>query len=394
MLCSNCNLEMPPDDRFCEECGTPLGGSPATPEPDAAEAAVQQATGDEPPCARCGASASLADEEGYCMECGFRRERPREHTEIEISRELAGVTDQGKRHDRNEDNLALARSGESVILILCDGVSSSQDASAASHAAASAALASLEMVKEGPAEIRIRAAFREAYNSVAALPYSKEGVGDPPSTTFVAAIVEGESVTLAWAGDSRAYWISDSSGAMASRQLTVDDSWLNEMVSEGKLSQEVAEQSDKAHAITKWIGADAGEPEPSVVSVPLSEPGMLLLCTDGLWNYAESAEELAAIGQTGSALEIARRLVEFANEQGGRDNITAAVYQFQHARREEPAQTEAVSAAKEPASSTPAPVEPAGAEQTASRTGIWTRLRRIFEPAPPSLAENAQGEFQ
>ena len=303
---------MPPDDRFCEECGSLLDGAASEPVP--AETL--------PPCTRCGAPASAADEEGFCNECGFRRERPREHTEIIMDAGFAGVTDQGKRHAHNEDNMAVAEHEGVKILVVCDGVSSSQDAASASRAAANAALGSLKASKE-PAEQRLRAAVRAAWQGVAELPYSMSE-GDPPSTTFVAALVEGNRATVAWAGDSRAYWLAGDS----SRQLTVDDSWLNDTVAEGKMSHEEALKSDKAHAITKWLGADAGEPEPSVITYDLSQPGVLLLCTDGLWNYAEEpakVEELAGSNEHG-AIEMARRLVDFANGAGGRDNITAVVY--------------------------------------------------------------------
>ena len=316
MLCQNCSAEMPPDDSFCEECGSPLGDTASAPE----EASF-------PPCTRCGAPASAADEDGFCNECGFRREKVREHTEIVIDATFAGVTDQGKRHAHNEDNMAVADHEGTKLLVVCDGVSSSQDAAAASKAAATAAMASLTSTTQTAAtrsaEERLRAAVRAAWQGVADLPYTMSE-GDPPSTTFVAALVEGNRATVAWAGDSRAYWLAGD----ASRQLTVDDSWLNDTVAEGKMSYEEALHSDKAHAITKWLGADAGEPEPSITTFEMAETGVLLLCTDGLWNYVEEpgkVEELAGSKEQG-AIEMARRLVDFANESGGRDNITAAVY--------------------------------------------------------------------
>jgi serine/threonine protein phosphatase PrpC len=324
MLCPICNAEMPPDNVFCEECGSPLGNvSQAQPATDA----------NAPPCARCGAPASAADEEGYCNECGFRREKPREHTEIVIDAGFAGVTDQGKRHAHNEDSMAIAEQAGKKILIVCDGVSSSQDAAAASKAAATAALACLGENRDGSADQCLRAAIRAAWHGVADLAYTMSE-GDPPSTTFVAAVVEGNHATVAWAGDSRAYWLAGEH----SRQLTVDDSWLNDTVAEGKMTYEEALHSDKAHAITKWLGADAGEPEPSIITIDFEQPGVLLLCTDGLWNYAEAAvkiEELAGSNENG-AIEMARRLVDFANGEGGRDNITAAVYVHAHVPVAEP----------------------------------------------------------
>ena len=296
---------MPPDDAFCEECGTRLAGG-------AMPAAVVL-----PPC-RCGAPATAADAEGFCGECGFRREQPREHSEMVFGELFAGVTDQGKRHAHNEDSLAIAEHEGKRLMLVCDGVSSSQDAATASAAAVEAAMKALQAGQS------IREAFSAAWKAVAGLPYSA-GVGDPPSTTFVCAVVNERKVTVAWAGDSRAYWICGDE----SKQLTTDDSWLNDVVATGKISYEDALKSSKAHAITKWLGADADEPEPGVIEFEIPEAdegGMLLLCSDGLWNYCETAEELRDMRPEGEALAIARHYVDFANAQGGRDNITAAVF--------------------------------------------------------------------
>ncbi|MGH3673160.1 MAG: hypothetical protein ACRDSH_21460, partial [Pseudonocardiaceae bacterium] len=58
------------------------------------------------------------------------------------------------------------------------------------------------------------------------------------------------------------------------------------------------------------------------------EPGVVVVCTDGLWNYLDTVEELAAALPARawkSPLDAARRLVEIALCCGGRDNITVAV---------------------------------------------------------------------
>ena len=85
----------------------------------------------------------------------------------------------------------------------------------------------------------------------------------------------------------------------------------------------------RAHALTGWLGGDVRRPvEPSVVGAALPAAGCLLLCTDGLWNYAPSVMNLRELMLRFSAddpLEVARRLTEFARSSGGEDNITVAV---------------------------------------------------------------------
>ena len=67
------------------------------------------------------------------------------------------------------------------------------------------------------------------------------------------AVWDGTDVTVGWLGDSRAYWV-DEDGC---RQLTVDHSWAEDQVSAGRLDRESAEADSRAHAITRWAGADA-----------------------------------------------------------------------------------------------------------------------------------------
>ena len=77
-----------------------------------------------------------------------------------------------------------------------------------------------------------------------------------------------------------------------SRQLTVDDSFAEEGIAKGLLTPEQAAKSPFLHSITHWVGPDAPERPPRVVSLRPERPGRLVLCTDGLWNYAPSASEL------------------------------------------------------------------------------------------------------
>jgi serine/threonine protein phosphatase PrpC len=64
---------------------------------------------------------------------------------------------------------------------------------------------------------------------------------------------------------------------------------------------------------------------PNFAAVPLPPGATLLLCSDGLWNYAETAEDLAKLAAAPDALAACRDLTAFANEAGGRDNISVAI---------------------------------------------------------------------
>lgn len=308
MECSNCGAAVVAGDKFCEECGASLTSLA---------------------CEKCGAGIEAIDAEGYCSQCGFRQvSLEGERLEITINSHLAGVSDRGLRHRRNEDYLALqlVYGTQAYILVVCDGVSSSDQPDLAAQTAASSACQSLATAYSGNnPESAIKSAFAAAFVSVCNIPYKASVNLDPPSTTIVTAIVQEGIATIGWLGDSRAYWIS----ANGSQQLTTDDSWLSEVVAGGKITAAEASQSPHAHAITRWLGADAVEDAiPSIVNFTIPGSGYLLLCTDGLWNYAPEVLQLANLVQQSSgkdAIALSRSLVEFARNCGGHDNITVAV---------------------------------------------------------------------
>jgi serine/threonine protein phosphatase PrpC len=113
-------------------------------------------------------------------------------------------------------------------------------------------------------------------------------------------------------------------------QLTTDDSWAAEQMAEG-MARRQAESGPHAHAITRWLGLDSPDPTPALTSITAESPGWLLVCSDGLWNYCSEAAELAAlVGDiekvTGrEPVALATGLVEWANRQGGHDNISVAL---------------------------------------------------------------------
>jgi PPM family protein phosphatase len=98
-------------------------------------------------------------------------------------------------------------------------------------------------------------------------------------------------------------------------------------MAEGMEPEEALEHPE-AQAITRWIGADTESSEPRITDFAVSEPGLLVVCTDGLWNYFEEpttlAELVAAAGDP-SPPAIARWLADAALDAGGQDNITVAV---------------------------------------------------------------------
>jgi serine/threonine protein phosphatase PrpC len=103
-----------------------------------------------------------------------------------------------------------------------------------------------------------------------------------------------------------------------------------------------AEADPAFHTITRWLGADSVDHVAELTSVSIDGPGWLLVCSDGLWNYASALDEMATrVAEAGASagpdpLPMAAALVDWANAAGGHDNITAALARCDPSLRWEP----------------------------------------------------------
>lgn len=337
-----------------EGAGMLVLGAPATPAPTPPAAPPAP---EGPPCTDCGGRFGA---DGYCEQCGSRQPNPRHHYE-QVAPDpdnsagawIGGVCDRGIRHVSNEDALALYAEGGSprrAALVVCDGVSTARRSARASQAAADAALQVLASTRSrglagvasalvGALGSRLDAAVDAAVDAVLDVTHGPETEEDredtgivhlsDPACTFVAAVIDGDTAIVGSVGDSRGYWLPDAGPA---RLLTRDDSWSEEQIALG-VPREVAETAPQAHSITRWLGTDAPDHTPAKTTLELDAPGWLMLCSDGLWNYASEPEAIRQVvdeiaptlGATPAPVALARRLVEWANAQGGRDNITVAL---------------------------------------------------------------------
>jgi serine/threonine protein phosphatase PrpC len=283
-------------------------------------------------CPSCGAPQQAGDR--FCEQCGARldEEAPERSDETHAELDLvvaAVVSDLGQKHRRNEDSFRLEVSGErNVAVVVCDGISSASAGNVAARDAAQAAgavLAEAVAHPDGNAETAILEAIQAANEAVVHVEWTTRTRRVDPSCTLVCALCRGSEVWVGWVGDSRAYWFD----AEESRQLTVDDSFAEEAVAQGVMTPEQAANSPFLHSITHWVGPDSPARPPRVVALRPERPGRLVLCTDGLWNYAPGADELArlvgALPEGAAPAAVARALTDTANDRGGHDNITVAV---------------------------------------------------------------------
>lgn len=195
------------------------------------------------------------------------------------------------------------------------------------------------------------AIFRAALNSSA-----YEGM----ATTVVIAWFLGGRLWVAHAGDSRLYRLRG--GVL--EQITRDHSFSQELVDAGMVSAEEARVLPAKNLVTKALGATP-ELEPEVHDYDVLPEDIILMCSDGLTEMVSPLEiGSLVVGCGGDVVESARRLIDLANEAGGRDNTSVILVRV--------------------ASSGTRPVPSRDSDNSAELTGT----------ASPVLAESAAGEGQ
>lgn len=142
---------------------------------------------------------------------------------------------------------------------------------------------------------------------------SYKGMG----TTVVAAFCCNGHATVANVGDSRAYLLGD-----GVRQLTKDHSLVQELLDQGKLTEQDAAVYPHKNVITRAVGI-GNHVDIDLFSVDFSD-NTILLCSDGLYNFVDECKMTEIINSHNDDFEEAAvKLIDAANNNGGGDNITA-----------------------------------------------------------------------
>jgi protein phosphatase len=230
---------------------------------------------------------------------------------------VSALTDLGCVRANNEDFFGY---DESLgIYVVCDGMGGMASGEVASSRTVAAIIQSY--AASAASGLTVSSRLLHAINTAnldvwenGQIPENK-GMG----TTVVAAAVDGDKLILGNVGDSRAYILQDNRCA----QLTVDHSYVNELIRNGTLTIENAHLADlrgMESVITRAVGVGA-DVQPDFYSVDL-KPGIgVLLATDGLTRYF--AEDGIASILAASTFETAcANLIHMAKQRGGQDNIT------------------------------------------------------------------------
>ena len=141
-------------------------------------------------------------------------------------------------------------------------------------------------------------------------------------TTCVAALICGNKLYAVNVGDSRLYLINHEI-----RQLTKDHTVVMRMYENGEITKEQLKNHPQRNYITKAVGV-AENVTPDYLEAELSENSAILLCTDGLSNYCDESDMFNIVKKY-EPEEVPSELIKKALENGGGDNITAALMKLE-----------------------------------------------------------------
>lgn len=243
---------------------------------------------------------------------------------------FAGLTNVGKRREKNEDSFVINQ--EFCHAIVADGMGGHLGGDIASRSAVEtidSVLAALEKDPEMTLEEGMQVSpgdyashLRYAISQSSARIYEKsqeerklKGMG----TTAVVLLLRNNKAYVANVGDSRAYRIRDN----AILQVTEDHSLVGEQIRAGFLSQNDARAHRLKNIITRSVGFQETV-EPDIVVRAAKTGDQYLLCSDGLTNLVEDHEIRDIVLHNAPHISC-QRLVDIANERGGDDNITVVI---------------------------------------------------------------------
>lgn len=136
-------------------------------------------------------------------------------------------------------------------------------------------------------------------------------------TTLIAVLIDGNQCLISHIGDSRVYYFTSETRFL----ITRDHSYVNILVENGEISEEEAQNHPQKNFIVKALGTEPTI-EPDFYEQSLTNYSYLLICSDGLSNKISTEEMAAIVTYPMSILEKGKKLVQYANDRGGEDNIT------------------------------------------------------------------------
>ena len=249
-----------------------------------------------------------------------------------VSLDVASLSHPGMVRSHNEDTVFA--DAESGLAVLADGMGGYSAGEVASGIAVNVVSSGLlpelrsgrELSKVDVQSGLTHAALLLSQNIAAANKGIYEAAQQRPEcagmgTTIVAALFHGNRVSIGHIGDSRCYRLRGDKF----EQLTHDHSLLQEQIDSGQLTPEQARYSLNKNLVTRALGIEAIVPA-DIAEYRLEADDVYLLCSDGLTDMVEPEVVQQILGAKRAELpEAAAEMVDLANRNGGRDNISVVL---------------------------------------------------------------------
>ncbi len=260
---------------------------------------------------------------------------------------LAGRTDVGITRDHNEDAFAFldlatgqthqeTHSGvinvglRGVVLVVADGMGGAAAGEIASEMAVEAVLDTFRaqwMNNVGADTDTFVETIRDSADTANHRIFAYAGAHPEHAgmgTTATIAGLLGHSLYLAQVGDSRAYIVRDG----AAQQITKDQSLMQQLIEAGEMTPDQAEVSERRNIILQALGPDSTV-RPDFTQQPLARGDTLVMCSDGLTTHLRANDIARIVTASSDPDDACEQLIAAANADGGHDNITVLVAQFQ-----------------------------------------------------------------
>ena len=232
---------------------------------------------------------------------------------------IYSMTDAGRRRDMNQDYVYGSDTAVGKLpnlFVVADGMGGHKAGDYASRVAVEVMAEYIRNEESGLPILALRKGIEEANRIVlraSLIDIDKEGMG----TTIVAAVLDEDRLITANVGDSRLYIINENS----IRQVTVDHSYVEEMIRRGRIAREDARKHPDKNMITRAVGVFP-DVEVDFFETKVAPGDTVLLCTDGLTNMVEDEDIKRIILGQRDIVEKTESLIKAANQNGGTDNIT------------------------------------------------------------------------
>ncbi|HEX6291439.1 MAG TPA: protein phosphatase 2C domain-containing protein [Herpetosiphonaceae bacterium] len=254
---------------------------------------------------------------------------------IPLSISYAQRSDIGMQRRFNEDTsvvheMTLPNKRRVVIAAVADGMGGAQAGAEASHLAVGTAVQTLaarlqEIVpsSEGQWQEALCHALHTANNAVHARSHTRRQFNGMGTTLLLSALYE-RRVRIAHIGDCRAYMVRPAARKPHIIQLTADHTVVAELIGRGAISHADATTHPQRHQLARTLGQEP-QIEPELTARNLRTGERLVLCSDGLPLHVADYEVARTISDAPTPQAACDRLVELANQRGGRDNVTVVI---------------------------------------------------------------------